>query len=480
MAASPLLFLLGVLSFIFPVTASDISPLLSTLSSSTKVYYPSDANWTDTVQRWTTWEEPTFSLAIKPASVADLQTVVKYAFKHDVPFLASGGGHGYNPSFGALQNGLKIDLGLFNGVTIDTNQNTMTIGGSVKFSQVTGPLFKAGKEIQIGSCPCVGMVGATLGGGVGKYQGLHGLILDALESVQLVTPTGDLITVSATQNKDLFWGLRGAGFNYGIVTSATYHVYDLTNNGNVLNVDFMFPASLNETFFNILASYVTLPAGLSLHALAINYPSPVILLNAVYPGPKQKGLNLLAPFLDLAYIERNITMIHWDAINEVAGFGLGKEFCVKGQKFDLWSAGVRSIDATTHINFFNKLVQFWHDYPSASGSAWQVEYFPTQAVTAIADDSTAYPHRQINAHEMFTFRFTDSSISDKVDDFGLSAVEAFNATSGFDDLHIYVSYAHGTEGLDAMYGAEKLPRLLKLKKKWDTKGMFSYNNGLPH
>lgn len=117
------------------------------------------------------------------------------------------------------------------------------------------------------------MVGATLGGGVGKYQGLHGLILDALESVQLVTPTGDLITVSATQNKDLFWGLRGAGFNYGIVTSATYHVYDLTNNGNVLNVDFMFPASLNETFFNILASYVTLPAGLSLHALAINYPS---------------------------------------------------------------------------------------------------------------------------------------------------------------------------------------------------------------
>lgn len=73
---------------------------------------------------------------------------IKYASKHDVPFLASGGGHGYSTSFGALQNGLKIDLGLFNGVTIDTNQNTMTIGGSVKFSQVTGPLFKAGKEIR--------------------------------------------------------------------------------------------------------------------------------------------------------------------------------------------------------------------------------------------------------------------------------------------------------------------------------------------
>lgn len=107
------------------------------------------------------------------------------------------------------------------------------------------------------------MVGATLGGGVGRYQGLHGLILDALESVELVTSTGDLITVSSTQNADLFWGLRGAGFNYGIVTSATYKVYDLTNNGNVLNADFMFPASLNETYFNILAKYTELPVGLS-------------------------------------------------------------------------------------------------------------------------------------------------------------------------------------------------------------------------
>ncbi|OQE10144.1 hypothetical protein PENFLA_c090G01387 [Penicillium flavigenum] len=482
MAASPLLFLLGVLSFISRVVASNYSALLSNLSSSTEVYYPSDANWTDTVQRWSAWDEPTFALAIKPASVADLQTIVKYSSEYNVSFLASGGGHGYSTSFGDLQNGLKIDLGLFNGVTIDTNRNTMTIGGSVKFSQVVGPLFKAGKEIQIGSCPCVGMVGATLGGGVGRFQGLHGLILDALESVKLVTAAGDLITVSASENKDLFWGLRGAGFNYGIATSATYNIHDLVNDGNVLNADFMFPASVNETYFNILASYETLPAGLSLYTLVMNAPSvgPVILLNAVYPGPEQEGLDLIAPFLNLTSIQRNITMVNWDAVDYAAGFGLGAAFCVNGENHNMWSVGVRSIDAKTHIDYFNKLVQFWNEYPAASGSTWQVEYFPIQAITAIVDDSTAYPHRQITAHEMFSFNITDGSIGDKVDDFALAAVEAFNATSGFDDLRIYVSYAHGTEGLKPMYGAEKLPRLLKLKKKWDPKGLFSYNNGLPH
>ncbi|KAJ5422629.1 hypothetical protein N7491_011074 [Penicillium cf. griseofulvum] len=80
----------------------------------------------------------------------------------------------------------------------------------------------------------------------------------------------------------------------------------------------------------------------------------------------------------------------------------------------------------------------------------------------------------------FSFNITYTFIGDKVDEFALSAVEAFNATSGFDDLRIYISYSHSTEGLNPMYGPEKLPRLLKLKKKWDPKGLFNYNNGLLH
>lgn len=79
MAASPLLFLFGVLSFVYLAAASNISSLVSTLSSSSQIYYPSDADWADTVQRWTAWDEPTFSVAIKPASVAELQSVVRFA-----------------------------------------------------------------------------------------------------------------------------------------------------------------------------------------------------------------------------------------------------------------------------------------------------------------------------------------------------------------------------------------------------------------
>lgn len=124
---------------------------------------------------------------------------------------------------------------------------------------------------EVGSGTCVGMVGATLGAGVGRYQGLHGLIIDALLSVRLVTASGDLITVSNTENSDLFWAIRGAGANFGVITYATYKIADLTNRGQVLNADMRFPISKNESYWKLLQSFQSsLPAPASLFTL-VNY-----------------------------------------------------------------------------------------------------------------------------------------------------------------------------------------------------------------
>lgn len=96
-------------------------------------------------------------------------------------------------------------------------------------------------------------------------------MLDALESVRLVTANGDLINVSNTENADLFWGIRGAGFNFGIVTEATYKVYEATYYGQVMEGDILFPASANRSIWEIIKSYDnTLPAKLSL-TVAVSY-----------------------------------------------------------------------------------------------------------------------------------------------------------------------------------------------------------------
>jgi FAD/FMN-containing dehydrogenase len=98
------------------------------------------------------------------------------------------------------------------------------------------------------------MVGATLGGGVGPFQGLHGLLIDSLVSVHMVTGTGEIVEASETVNSDLFWGVRGAGANFGIITSATYQVHDLTHGGQALVADYIFAASQNATLFDTIAS----------------------------------------------------------------------------------------------------------------------------------------------------------------------------------------------------------------------------------
>lgn len=118
-----------------------------------------------------------------------------------------------------------------------------------------------------GTAPCVGLVGATIGGGIGNLQGLHGLILDSLLSVELVTPSGDVLIVSTSENADLFWAIRGAGANFGIITSATYKIYNATNNGLAMSANYLFPASENRSVWEIFQSFdETLPPELSLTA----------------------------------------------------------------------------------------------------------------------------------------------------------------------------------------------------------------------
>ena len=100
------------------------------------------------------------------------------------------------------------------------------------------------------------MTGFTLGGGIGPYSGLYGTASDSVASIEMVTGTGEILTVSKTQHPDLFWGMKGAGFNYGVVTSITYNIYDATNGGQAMNADMTFPGSQNESVWELARSFV--------------------------------------------------------------------------------------------------------------------------------------------------------------------------------------------------------------------------------
>ena len=107
-----------------------------------------------------------------------------------------------------------------------------------------------------------------MGTGVGRYQALHGLIIDHLLSARVVTADGDLVTASETENADLFWALRGAGTGFGVVTEATFRIHDQTHDGQVQSADLIFPLSAAEQFYDALQEIDhTMPAELMITTL---------------------------------------------------------------------------------------------------------------------------------------------------------------------------------------------------------------------
>ena len=108
-----------------------------------------------------------------------------------------------------------------------------------------------------------------MGGGIGSLMGHRGLMIDALKSVRIVTASGELVEASTSQYPDLFWAIRGAGSNFGIVTSAVYEVYDVSNNGKAMNADFVFTASANQSFWRLMKDFdKTLPSRLAMTVVA--------------------------------------------------------------------------------------------------------------------------------------------------------------------------------------------------------------------
>ncbi|KAL4997559.1 FAD-binding domain-containing protein [Aspergillus recurvatus] len=459
----------------------------SGLSPGAEIFYASDPDWdTEVTQRWTLVGAPTFYGAIKPATEQDIQHVVRVSSKRGIRFLAVGAGHGASTTLGRLQDGIEIDLANFNSVNLDRENSLLTVGASVVFSDLFDLLYQSGKMLPMGNAECVGVVGAALGGTIGVFQGPLGLGLDSLVSVRLVTASGDLIEVSKTQHPDLFWGIRGAGANFGIVTSATFRVHDAPNSGNITSIDFLYPGSLNASVWEVLKSFDDdIPSELVLNfAASIDQASgqSVIIANAAYFGPLDEAEELVAPLRALGPLTTATNIVPWTQLQRTAFFGQGNTSdpteCIPGQWSDGYSIGLKQTDVPTLVSFFNSLHEFYSQHPSLNGIVL-IERYPNAVTLSVPDGETAYPHREIKIQVLFENYLTNSSLLEVLDEFTQAARAELQKTSGFDELSVYVNFAHGDEGVDAWYTPRKMDNLTRLKRKWDPLEQFSWNCPLP-
>ncbi|GAP88452.1 putative FAD-binding domain-containing protein [Rosellinia necatrix] len=451
-------------------------------SANTSFSYPGSSEFEDATARWTLFGAPTYQAAIRPGSEADIARIVKLASLYKFPFLTRGAGHGYSVALAEFQNGLALDLSRWKSFEINQAAETLVIGPGVTINEVFTPLYEAGFQIQSGTCGCPSLIGVTLGGGAGRYQGVHGLVIDALISVRMITAAGDIIEVSKESHPDLFWAIRGAGANFGVVISATYKLNRLINKGNFLHADFYFAAEKSYDYFKIVESLNdNLPANLATIVL-INYNASTNSIqvggNWVYFGPEAEGMKALKPVFDLGPIASVVSVVPYDRLLATTGGGYDTLVCQGNTVRDLYSLNQKVYSASGWQKGFDKMDKFFNENPGGRNSALVFEVFPNQATAKVAPDETAFPWRDAKGYIIghFIWGEGDAATAAAANKVGLELRDELVLTSGYDEPSVFVNYARGDEGLENVYGKENLLRLVKMKKAWDPNNIFAHNN----
>jgi FAD/FMN-containing dehydrogenase len=167
------------------------------------------------------------ALIARTVDIADTIAAVNFARENKLPLAIRGGGHNV-AGFGTCDDGLVIDLSRMKGIRVDPVKRTVRAEGGCTWGDVDHATHAFGLAAPGGLISTTGIAGLTLGGGIGHLTRKYGLSCDNLISADVVTADGRFITASADQNADLFWGLRGGGGNFGVVTSFEFRLHPVS------------------------------------------------------------------------------------------------------------------------------------------------------------------------------------------------------------------------------------------------------------
>lgn len=413
---------------------------------------------------------------------------VKYCGKYNVKFLAQSGGVGW-AKFN-MTNGVLINIAPLSQMTISADKTKATIGGGVTVRQAIETAGNAGVFVYTGNCNCVGLLGAIMGGGYGNLMGKYGMGVDQLLSFNLVTADGELRTITPTSNPDLFWAVRGAGPNFGIVTSATIKAYPTAyKDRTAFNMVLTFgPEKLKQVVQAVENLRPKLLPSQNVFLYFINTAPdniPVIQVTGfLLQATAEEGRAAFAGIFDVGPIpeQSQSGVTPWEQWNFASD-----TFCIRSGRKPSQNIGVTKL----HVDQWQELWDLYMDFrnkPTAAFTTMIIEIYNLNKVRSVPQSSSAFAHRDVNAQAVLIPWYNDPALDADALAFGkkwrsiLASKETKSTAYVFlmsernmDSMltkNRYANFAHGNEGLQAIYD-ESLPRLKELKKKWDPQRRFS-------
>jgi FAD/FMN-containing dehydrogenase len=400
-------------------------------------------------------------------SSADIVDAVNLGRDAGLEISVRGGGH--NVAGRAVSDGgLMIDLQPMKGVHVDPKARTVRAQGGLTWREYNRATHTYGLATTGGVISTTGIAGLTLGGGIGWLMAKHGLAIDNLRSVELVTADGQLRTASEDEDPDLFWAVRGGGGNFGVASSFEYDAHPLST---VLGGLIAFPLT---DAIRILDSYrevtASLPDELAVFCGLVHAPdgsgtkiTAVPVCHCGNPDVAEADLkpfrSVASPLLDM------VGPMPYPVVNTLLddGYPRGARNYWKSAFFKELSDDAIAI-----------MIDAFERAPSAM-SGLVIEHFHGQ-VTRIGNTDTAYPHRQPGYNLVLVSQWMDPSD----DETNIAwARNTFDALTPYMAGAAYVNYLGGDEAdrVSAAYGPN-WSRLVQLKARYDPDNIFHLNQNI--
>lgn len=361
-------------------------------------------------------------------------------------------------------------------------------GGSYD-GQVTRYLWDRGYVTTTGSCDCVGMLGPGLGGGHGRHEGLYGMISDNIIQMNVVLANGNAIRVSKSSYSDLLWAMKGAGHNFGIVTSFelnifprgpdTWHYHNYIWRGDKLEAVFN---ALNKLHGNGQTPVdMAINFGNFLMNTTITDKEPVIFWTFAYRGSAKAAQKHLAPFNKIKSVYEESGDLPYPAISVAQETDENSFICQHGYTRVTATAGLQVYNVTSERQIFDGFTKRVVSNPAlAAGGVVLHEGYATKAVQAQNPDESAYPFRD-DTHLMLVQIIVppnDPKLEQAGWEWAKEVRNFWNKGQPNRPVNAYVNYANGFEPLEQIYGHEewRLKRLRALKAKYDPFNRFRYYN----
>lgn len=405
---------------------------------------------------------------------ADVAAAVRFARTHDLEIAVRGGGHNI-AGLGVCEGGMVIDLSAMSAVTVDPLRRRAIVQGGALWGMVDRETQLHGLATPSGIISTTGVGGLTLGGGFGWLSRMHGLTIDNLSSAQVVTADGDVVTASDDSNADLFWGLRGGGGNFGVVTSFEFELHELGPDvlfgPTVYALDDATDALRNYRDFAaqapracaVFADLVTAPP---LPFLPVEvHGTKVLLLIQFYAGDPADGEKILDPIRSFGNPLGDGVMVRPYVAAQSVSDGLYE----KGLR-NYWKGHNMAELSDDAIDI---LVAAGRDLPTPMSDI--LIHQLGGAINDVACDATAYPHRDVQFSISPGTRWDDPTLDDGYVTWvrNVFADLAPHATGS-----TYSQFIGDRAGSETSAYGPNLRRLREVKQRWDPDNVFHHNQNV--